>query len=105
MSTHHTHGLLRVKISAVLGDAWLMPASASAENRMREVGLVNDPEDARRLVACWNAFEGISTELIEALPTCGVDGLATFAGDKKRECDQLRAKLDDARTRNQANSA
>lgn len=67
MSREHTLGLLQVKISAVLGDAWLMPAGASAENRMREVALVLNPADALRLAACWNAFEGTPTELIEAL--------------------------------------
>lgn len=67
MSSQHTLGLLQVKISAVLGDAWLMPAGASGENRVREVALVNEPEDARRLAACWNACFGMNTDELEKL--------------------------------------
>lgn len=83
MSAKHTPGLLRVKISAVLGDAWLVPAGASTENRMREVALVNDPEDARRLAACWNLCDGISTELIEAMPPFGMGALAVLSASVK----------------------
>ena len=97
MSGQHTQGLLQVRISVILGDAWLMPASANVENRMREVALANNPADARRLAACWNAFDGMSTERIEALPACGVIGLADYATDKKQECDQLRAEFDAAK--------
>lgn len=34
----------------------------------RTVAHAIQPEDARRLAACWNACEGISTELLEAAP-------------------------------------
>lgn len=83
MSGQHTQGLLRVKISVVLGDAWLLPAGATEVNRMREVALVNDPEDARRLAACWNVCDGVSTEHIEAMPDGGVGALAALSASSK----------------------
>ncbi|ATQ74831.1 hypothetical protein CR152_10075 [Massilia violaceinigra] len=96
MSAQHTQGRVWVKISNVLGDAWVMPAGANAENRMREVALVNHPADARRLAACWNAFDGMPIEHIESIPECGVNGLADYAADHKRECDRLRKELEAA---------
>ncbi|MDQ1924576.1 hypothetical protein [Massilia pseudoviolaceinigra] len=93
MSGQHTQGLLQVRINVILGDAWLMPAGANAENRMREVALANNPADARRLAACWNAFDGMATEHIESIPECGVIGLADYAADHKRECARLRDGL------------
>ncbi|MDQ1831945.1 hypothetical protein [Massilia scottii] len=83
MSGQHTLGLLQVKISDVLGDAWLMPAGADAANRMREVALVLKPADARRLAACWNACDGMAVEHIEAL------GAVSTIGDMRAEHDQV----------------
>ncbi len=103
MSGQHTQGLLQVRISVILGDAWLMPAGANAENRIREVALANNPADARRLAACWNAFDGISTEFIEDMSTCDEDGLASLAAGTKRKADQLRGQLDTAHARVQVN--
>ncbi|MCE3605854.1 hypothetical protein LXA47_19925 [Massilia sp. P8910] len=72
--TQLTQGLIQVKISEVLGDAWLMPAGADAANRMREVALVLKPADARRLAACWNACADMAVEDIEALSDVGTIG-------------------------------
>ncbi|MFB9242396.1 hypothetical protein IV454_16205 [Massilia antarctica] len=94
--TQLTQGLIQVKISEVLGDAWLMPAGADAANRMREVALVLKPADARRLAACWNAFDGMALEHIESIPDCGVNGLVDYAADHKRECGRLRDELEAA---------
>ena len=96
MTAKYIQGRLRVRISEILGDAWLMPAGANEVNRVREVALVNEPEDARRLAACWNAFDGMAIEHIESIPDCGVNGLADYATDHKRECDRLREELEAA---------
>lgn len=37
--------------------------------RKRTIATANDPQDARRLVACWNVCQGIATEALERLVT------------------------------------
>lgn len=56
MSTHHTPGKLRVHKHALL-----------AEDGFYLTGTIVKPDDARRLVACWNACEGIPTESLETM--------------------------------------
>lgn len=61
----HTPGKLSVD--------WMMAGYGREARRMEvinadghgAIGLAYSPEDARRLVACWNACAGLSTEALE----------------------------------------
>jgi hypothetical protein len=54
-------------------------------------------ENARRLVACWNACERIDIEYLEDIATVGgFEGLAVDLIDTSNERDKLRADLDAA---------
>lgn len=50
-------------------------------------GVAKREADARRLVACWNACEGISTENLERATASG--DLAVFGQDVMRDRDEL----------------
>lgn len=78
MSTEHTPG--RIKSSHVFfeGGAPLFLSSgdskiiARIENRVSGLPLTReDAENARRLAACWNACDGISTENLENITMLG----------------------------------
>lgn len=59
MSGHSEKGKLVAYGLCIRGD------EETSEDLVAEA--TNSEEDARRLVACWNAFQGVSTDRIEAL--------------------------------------
>jgi hypothetical protein len=64
MSAQHTQGRLHVDqnytelVNIKCGDDWVAEATSHSTIQLNEA-------NARRLVACWNACEGISTENLE----------------------------------------
>lgn len=56
-------------------------------------GAKAEAADARRLVACWNAFDGLPIELIDSMPG-PVSEMACHACDLMTERDQLLAALE-----------
>lgn len=73
-------------------------ALRSADNRWLvallhngEAGLGQQRENMRRLAACWNACEGMSTEDVEACPGGGLLHLAEFANGVVLQRDALLA--------------
>lgn len=66
MSPAHTEGLLTVSMDEPNLSAYLVGQDRRAVARVINAGLRGGyGADARRLVACWNACEGISTENLE----------------------------------------
>lgn len=105
MNTQHTPGQLIVSdphndLWAILGEP---PVGWPTQQYAIAVGIRNG-EDARRLVACWNACEGLSTEAIEAVSVntgpllanklAEVDALGAYTGQLQRQRDQLLAALE-----------
>jgi hypothetical protein len=60
--------------------------------------------DARRLAACWNAFDGVSTDMVETLPG-GVPALTKHAGQLHRQLDLMREELGEVLARAEAQMA
>jgi hypothetical protein len=60
-------------------------------HKSRVVASANTPEDARRLVSCWNAFAGIKTHVLDEIAARGVD-LSNFNA-LEQERDELVATL------------
>lgn len=56
-------------------------------------GAKAEAADARRLVACWNAFDGMPIELIDSMPG-PVSEMALHALAVTEQCDQLLAALE-----------
>ena len=86
MSEKHTHGPMRQSgfiISYGVGKG----------------AIADTPAIARRLVACWNACEAFSTEMLEgamsAVVQGGFVGLWSNYCDKKSEAEDLRAQRDE----------
>ena len=89
MSTAHTKGRLIVKgrYSVCTEDG----ETEVANTRWTTLDSSNDEDNARRLVACWNAAEGLSTESIESAGNA-FNGwkLASYAmNDVKAQRDEL----------------
>lgn len=61
-----------------------------------QVAAAFSPDDARRLVACWNACEGFETASLENILMLGDTMHSRFAA-LKAECDQAHRELDAAR--------
>ena len=86
MSEKHTHGPMRQSgfiISYGVGKG----------------AIADTPAIARRLVACWNACESFSTEMLEgamsAVVQGGFVGLWSNYCDKKSEAEDLHAQRDE----------
>lgn len=60
-------------------------------------GAKAEAADARRLVACWNAFDGLPIELIDSMPG-PVSEMALHALAVSEERDQLLAALELAKS-------
>jgi len=89
--SEHTSG----KIAVAMGGGKFV--SVTTDDYSRLVCKAPSSEDARRLVACWNACEGISTEQLEAAP---YKDSAAFMAYLKVEAqrDDLLAALKDCTT-------
>ncbi len=72
MSATHTTGLLTITKSPQEPAAYLVNDQGMAVARVinTNLGGVHD-ENARRLVACWNSFDGADTGLIEQVDKLG----------------------------------
>lgn len=87
MSTEHTQGRLIVKGGySIYADGDKTPvADTCMTNSMPE----NDEGNARRLVACWNACEGLPTEKLEISPIFDV------AMEAKRHLESVEKQRDE----------
>lgn len=92
MSAQHTAGLLEVAANYPHG----LTAICHHDGKgWRGIATANTEADARRLVACWNACDGISTEALESAGNA-FNGwkLASYAmDDAKAQRDELLAAL------------
>ena len=88
----HTQGRLHVDqnytelVNIKCGDDWVAEATSHSTIQLNEA-------NARRLVACWNACQGLSTELLEGITTGGDTLLDRFAQHQKTE-RELKAQRD-----------
>lgn len=92
MSGQHTQGRItvgQVDDLFVVGVGADLPASPG---RYCVAALIRKEVDARRLAACWNACEGLSTERLESLKV----SLPTALHEAERDRAKLRAKIDAA---------
>lgn len=93
MSEKHTQGRLIVRCGySIYADEGKTPV---ADTCLTASVPDNDEANARRLVACWNACEGISTEALERS-----DVIASMQGERRRletQRDDLLAALKAAR--------
>ena len=69
MSEQHTPGRLKNVKHSIYSDAGYSIALTLLTRS--SLGEEHDEANARRLVACWNACDGLSTEHIEAIGTRG----------------------------------
>lgn len=93
MSARETQGRVRVHVTPICGEVQIVPEVGSADWPVVTLG-AKEP-DARRLVSCWNACDGLDTEAIEGLAEVGgVTCLAVDSRNYMRERDQLRAALE-----------
>lgn len=96
MSGQHTQGRLAVHVTPLLSEIWLRREDCDGVLAQPKAIVGNDA-DARRLVACWNACDGGSTEDLEALAFFGIPVTKVVDGIKQ-ERDTARAELATART-------
>lgn len=91
MTALHTQGRLVAEAAAIFNESGDMVAQTES---------ITDETDARRLVACWNAFEDAATEHIEALSETGgvlkaSQVMTCLLGDSERELVAALALLAD----------
>lgn len=72
----HTEGRLCIGVQGGIEGAKSGTSIAYAFSRW--VGAEEADANARRLVACWNALEGVPTEAIEALPADSLEHARRF---------------------------
>ena len=65
-----TKGRLKVYVTPLLGDVYLIPEKAMVPAG-DDIVIVPNEANARRLAACWNAFEGVATADIDAMTATG----------------------------------
>ena len=101
MSGQHTQGRL-VAVIVRDGRAYLAPCEGPPQT---VIAAYISEEDARRLAACWNACEGLTTEQVEELASGSgaagslrcIDELRGFHKKSIAETDAARAGLAAAR--------
>ena len=96
MSEKHTQGRLVVRGGySIYADEGKTPVADTCLTASSD----NDEANARRLVACWNACECFSTEMLEgamsAVVQGGFVGLWSSYCDKKSEAEDLRSQRDE----------
>jgi hypothetical protein len=97
MTTQHTQGLLRVPDDGTVGsieteDGTPIGHTFQVSAHDQGIGSPIRRANARRLVACWNACEGISTENLEENQP--IKELATNYNTVIRQRDQLLKALE-----------
>jgi len=87
MSGQHTQGQLEIRRTAS-GEIKEIGPFVPAAEFCGDTWLDVSEEDARRLVTCWNACEGVQTNEIEELAAIGgVPSLITYSKDLRAERD------------------
>lgn len=84
LHVHHDHG-------------WLVVTDEKENLYLKVVkglGTSIDLANARRLVACWNVCEGLSTEVLESILTMGDTMKSRFAMRDKVELDMQQQRYD-----------
>jgi len=98
-TVQHTDGLLRIDPDHPCD---IQTADGSLEIAMLDYDVASDfpapPIDVakangRRIVACWNACAGISTEALERLPVPFADALSQQFKDRMDQCGLLAARV------------
>lgn len=84
MNARHTPGRL-----ASNGKRAIYDAGGALFATLHDADFDRMQGDARRMVACWNACEGIDTEYLE-----GDESLPHYAGRLMAQCDELLAERD-----------
>lgn len=96
MNARHTQGRLRAELDTypvmICGESETWPLVDELGNEEGRAGVFvantgDNKANARRLVACWNACEGISTETLEQAKDWAEAGVAT--------AEMLRAQRDE----------
>lgn len=81
------------------GDDWTIEAKSDDSGFMVDIGNASfSEENARRIVACVNALEGIPTDELEKAGTGLMSEAAICVGRLTKERDMLLAKLTKAAT-------
>jgi hypothetical protein len=81
MSGQHTQG--RIEVAQILGGDWIV--QTVERNKFGQAALIaaNLTEaNARRLTACWNACEGLSTEQLEVLKKPVPSNILALIGER-----------------------
>lgn len=89
MTTQHTQGRLRFECGDSGSVAFNEDGTAVFEDCPHGgIGKIQGRENVRRLVACWNALDGIATERLEDYPS-----INSFYSDQYRQNVDLKAAL------------
>lgn len=100
MSAKHTQGPVHLSAGNVIGignpENWERLKIHSPWVEDAHEGDAEADENMRRLVACWNAFDGIPTEDVEQYASVdrGIMRLVVLADDYRIERDELLAAAD-----------
>lgn len=97
MSEHTKGRLEHVKDGEhipVHGGATYSLVVSPVSDRMLRIAAGANEHDARRLAACWNVFENVRTEMVEALAGIGAMGVAA---DAVRRLPAMESELKAAR--------
>lgn len=93
----HTKGKLRIGTKYTT-DIYADRAGHAIARTVNPQSAYEDEANARRLVACWNACDGMRLEDIEALSAIGngVASLIVYGDDIKKQRDELLRELTNA---------
>jgi|GEM_PF-4942883 len=80
----HTEGKLRQDANLISDENGFFIASTYGE------GIAKDKENARRLVACWNACDGLPTDILESM----VNPAATYTALMKERGELVKLLRD-----------
>nr|WP_319566226.1 hypothetical protein [uncultured Rhodoferax sp.] len=103
MSAEHTKGQLTTAESAITANEYTIKADANWLFKILHNGeqtIQTQRENMRRMVACWNACNGITTEEVEWIHSTGGmisprDDIARIATERNALLSAAKAWLDD----------
>jgi len=99
MSEQHTPGpLVAKKNGTITGGKFYTYTNGASQSQVAMACVMDDDNgdqesNTRRIVACWNACQGLSTEMLESITTVGDTLLDRFAQREKTE-RELEAQRD-----------